>query len=251
MDHWAIRQFSSDTTLQERFFEAFADRGTVMFSIMNVVELSANTGRSADEIRVFLRRIGPHWFANTMDPIRVIERENSRPGDPSAPVSDEFLNDRQFSARLQAGDLTLASAVDLTRAQAGQQVLDAERSAEPRLIQHVLAWRERYDEDPPSLDRKWPVLPLDRLRPMRPIYNGLMRLCITDQFRFTENHVRDLFHAAVPLAYADIVLLDPHWANQARQKLRLGPPFVRVYTRGELDDFLGVLAASPRTRGVR
>ena len=39
LDHWAIRRLSSEPAFNARFTTAFRNRGTVMFSLMNVVEI--------------------------------------------------------------------------------------------------------------------------------------------------------------------------------------------------------------------
>ena len=75
LDHWALRLFSSDPHLRQTFFDAFQKRGTLLFSIMNVAELTANRGLSADDIRSFLADVGPHWAAITVNPSRVVQEE--------------------------------------------------------------------------------------------------------------------------------------------------------------------------------
>ena len=100
LDHWAIRNLASDTALQNDFFAAFKDRGTLMFSIMNVVEIAGNTGQSAAEIRAFLERVGPHWFLNTMDPLNVIAKEQTwKAGDSNPATGEVFFAEPRFAAK--------------------------------------------------------------------------------------------------------------------------------------------------------
>jgi hypothetical protein len=55
LDHWALRRLSENQTLGERFLAAFKNRGTVMFSLMNVVEIARDpVARRAEQIRDFL-----------------------------------------------------------------------------------------------------------------------------------------------------------------------------------------------------
>ncbi len=52
-----------------------------------------------------------------------------------------------------------------------------------------------------------------------------------------ENDAIDFFHAAVPLAYGDFVLLDKHWADLAG-KLKLPLDCVKVYSPKDVEKFL-------------
>src|SRR5207247_2838252 len=49
LDHWALRCLSTDSLRHDRFLGAFRkSKGTLLFSWANVVEVSINTGASAD-----------------------------------------------------------------------------------------------------------------------------------------------------------------------------------------------------------
>src|SRR5262249_19192232 len=62
LDHWAIRRLSEDAALGGRFLAAFRHRGTVMFSLMNVLEIARDfSTQRAAQIRAFLEALGVHW----------------------------------------------------------------------------------------------------------------------------------------------------------------------------------------------
>jgi hypothetical protein len=72
---------------------------------------------------------------------------------------------------------------------------------------------------------------------------------INRRLKITRKHVIDLFHAVVPLAYCDLVLLDKHWetqVNQVRSRLKaagLSVPLASVFSekRNGVDRFLSEL----------
>ena len=50
-------------------------RGTLLFSVMNIAELSANRGASADDNRSFLEEVGSPLGAITVNPSKVVAEE--------------------------------------------------------------------------------------------------------------------------------------------------------------------------------
>lgn len=252
LDHWAMRFFADDTAPRTRFLEALKTKGTVLISIMNIVEIAGNTGQSAADLRTFLDAIGPHWFPISVNARLVAEREDSyKAGDNPPVLGDAIVLDNDFRQHLEAGNVSLAGLVDLTRGKNGTELIDTARKDENVVIDGVKCWRDKYDTNEKILDEKWPTMKFDAAKPMRSIYNHIMRLCITDSFTFNDNHVRDLLHATVPTAYADVVLLDPHWAEQVskvRRQLGLPEDRPRVYTKATMADFLAEFARRCRTR---
>ena len=114
--------------------------------------------------------------------------------------------------------------------------------------------RADHAANPKYLDGKWPDLPWDAVKYMRPIYNAFLRLTVKDSFKFTDNHARDLFHAIASIGCAHITLLDTHWAVQARKvekQFKSPPGFAKVYDPSELQQFLADLPAWPKTRGIQ
>ena len=58
LDHWAIRRLSEDAALGGRFLTAFGHRGTVMFSLMNVLEIARDLSvQRAAQIHAFLEAL--------------------------------------------------------------------------------------------------------------------------------------------------------------------------------------------------
>lgn len=250
LDHWAVRRLSENPLLGDRFLGAFRHRGTMMFSLMNVVEIARDASpQRAQQIRDFLEKLGPYWVPMTIDPLRVIDAEETgaTPGNAHACISSGFLRDPHFARRLTRGPVSLAHVVDLTRGPDGDELKQATDLDTARLRQNIQEWRDAYAKDPRELDGKYPLLKLDRAKPMRSIYYGLVRYSIVDTFAFNDNHARDLLHAIAAVRCAEMVTLDGHWAAQVR-KLKLPRNFVQVYTESELDELLTDLEATPAMR---
>jgi hypothetical protein len=76
LDHWAIREISSAPTLRNHFLETFRTRGTLMFSVVNVLEMAKNSGDSYTRIRELLDAVEPCWLLSDPDPKTVQNREN-------------------------------------------------------------------------------------------------------------------------------------------------------------------------------
>jgi hypothetical protein len=252
MDMWALDLFSKDPALKKRFLDLFKDRGTLLISVMLAMEIGSHTGAERPELRGFLDAIGPHWAPMTIDPFAVIKAQES-PGSTPGCVSTALINDAKFSKRLRSGNLSLGSVVDLTRGQDGV-LLKAETDQGTKvMVDGVAHHREEYGKDPGYLDRRWRLLPYEADKYMRPIYNAFQRLCVTDGFSFSDSHARDLFHSVASVGCAHITLLDSHWAEQARKVLRMiGAPatFVKIYPKGEVEQFLDDFANYSPSRGT-
>jgi hypothetical protein len=248
LDHWALRLFASEPGRRAHFLEAFRTRGTLMISVMNADEIARTTlDETAGELRSLMDGIGPHWLPMTVDPMRIIDAEmgNTTGNNPCA--SEAFLLAPKFAGRLLEGEISLVHVVDVTRGDDGRIDVEATNALTAKLRGHIGDWRTAYRENTAELDRKFPKLPFDPVRPMRSIYNGLVRLSITGGFIFNDNHARDLFHTVTSIRCSDLVLLDGHWAEQVR-KLRLPNDFVKVYTKADVDAFLADFEAWPATR---
>src|SRR5689334_11094601 len=78
LDHCAVRGISSDPVKSARLKSIFENRGTLMFSIVNMLEMARNSGRSYELIRQLLDGLGPYWVPSDVDPGRVDYREKHR-----------------------------------------------------------------------------------------------------------------------------------------------------------------------------
>jgi len=92
---------------------------------MNVVEIARDPEPvRAGQIRRLLDGVGRYWVPMTIDPLRVIDFEESGGTKDGAHgcISLGFLTDAKFLARIAHGSPTLGHVVDLTRGAAGTEL---------------------------------------------------------------------------------------------------------------------------------
>ena len=93
LDHWAFRRLGENTYERSHFLKTFEKQGTVMFSLMNALEMTNNTGRSYDQVTSFLDDLGPHWLLTEVDP-ETCEQAEAR----GLPQPNCFLTDQRIAA---------------------------------------------------------------------------------------------------------------------------------------------------------
>jgi hypothetical protein len=253
LDTWALDLFSSNDALRIQFVDRFAERGTLAISLMNVAEIGAHGAATRPALRSFLEAIDVRWLPLTIDPFKVMTAQETHDEPCSGCLSAGFLTDHDFSSALRTGNLTLVHIVDLTRGDPGGALKAVSDGWTGKLCQEINNWRSAYDVDPKTLDSAWPALPFNEKAPMRPIYNAFLRLCVKDRFPFNHNHGRDLYHAIASVGCVQMTLLDGHWAGQARKVQKLiGMPqdFVKIYSPGDVPQFLADFASLPPSRGL-
>jgi hypothetical protein len=201
----------------------------------NSLDILGNTGKSLDEIGQFLHGIGEQWFPIEFNPIKVIEREKLPPSRNSPCFAQSFLEN--YIPYIYEGPLNLVTLVDLISDNEMRDSLsESLESMKRNLIAHLNGAREHRH----SNGRMPSAISYHPHYAATFVYNRLLSLVIRDNFKINGNHVLDLSHAAVSLAYADFVLLDKHWANLAG-RLRLPAGSVQVYSQPQIERFLVAL----------
>jgi hypothetical protein len=224
LDHWAIREISSSPEYRAHFLETFRTRGTLMFSVMNMLEMARNTGESYARIRDLLDAVDRYWVLSDPDPRTAHERERRGilPPEtfhvPVAIFAGIYKNLPEGTLHLGAALESLQDEVFRDRARAM-----LERPSELRRL--LLKARKRYERGEIWQGSSFPTGSPQWISDM------LTRCLIEGGKRIEENDVVDLLHAAIPLRYAAIVLLDKAWADFAR-KLRLAD--VQIFAKPQL-----------------
>jgi hypothetical protein len=262
LDHWALRKISADRTLTERLTAALkSQHGTLALSWLNLSEFRKVTReeqvRNADSL---FEAIQPQVFFLEVDFGVVIRREDELlAGGPLAPPHGdaEFLRASITSAR----DLFMQVVQDRQRAQRFDALTDAIADRISVLRSNFATRQRGKDRDSfikSALLEFQPVIihPLSGLPIQRGtrflLYEFLRALLIDTKTKLTRNYVTDLFHAVVPVAYCDFVLLDSHWKTKVGQvstslnKAGLSIPIARVFSgkANEIHRFLCVLESS-------
>jgi hypothetical protein len=262
LDHWALRKISADQTLMDRLTAALkSQNGTLALSWLNLSEFRRVTReeqvRNADNL---LEAIQPQVFLLEVDFAVVISREDKllAGGPPAPPHGDaDFLREFITSAR----GLFMQVAQDRRRAQRFDELTDA-IADRINVLRSKLATRQARKaresfiksallEFRPSITHSLSGLQIQRGTRFL-LYELLRALLIDTKTKITRNYVTDLFHAVVPVAYCDFVLLDSHWKTKVGQvykslnKAGLSIPIAKVFSgkANEIHRFLCVLESS-------
>src|SRR5260370_41999115 len=93
LDNWAIIELAKhDPSRRQRFIDSLSTGGAdLLFSVTNAAELTGPQGKSRDAVRVFLEKIGPHWFPVVLNSMDAIQREVDGAAPAKSCVAEEFL----------------------------------------------------------------------------------------------------------------------------------------------------------------
>jgi len=206
LDHCAVRGISKDPAMAARLKSIFETRGTLMFSVVNILEMAANTGQSYDLIRNMLDGLGPYWVPSDVDPGRVDQMAKRGAVMPKSFFPPLKVFGHIFRA-FPKGTFSLGTALDSihdddfrTRA---PEVLN--RSGFFKFLCDARAHCLAGGVFPPSTAQE---------HSLEWIQHNLSRLLITDSKKI-KNDATDLLHAVVPLRYATVLVFDKAWARYA------------------------------------
>jgi hypothetical protein len=223
LDHWAIRLFSDDRTLQDRLVTALLQkRGTLLVSNFSMAELGAPSDpRHVIDAEHFLERCIPHLFLTDfrLDDVLARERNESSNATRFWPTAD-LAQLKLFGERSHAADRSFTMNGFAQLAYQNRTGINALMSDMARKMKEAV---EKARTDPEYV-RKARDAPLKDSRPRTLLIIGeLLRGFILDSnASITENDAVDLVHAAMPLNCCDYVLLDGPWAERVeKMKLRL------------------------------
>ncbi len=240
LDHCALRTISEDSAFTARLTRDLESLGgTLALSWANLAEFAKVTDQEqARKAEKLIDANLPRIFLLEADPFVVIDRENSllAGGPPLSPHGDkEFL--RVF-VTLKPTSLALFSARDLFDVTQDPALIQLNERLADTIVSCVETLRR---EDKPIPETTNPIQ-----RGTRYILRELMRPLLKDKQRVvTRNDAFDFYHAVVPVAYCDFVLLDKSWetyVDQARLSLNgsgASVPIARVFSlkKGGLDRF--------------
>jgi hypothetical protein len=222
LDHWALLEISANQTLADRLTAALKARnGTLALSWLNLAEFTSITmEEQVHNAESLLEAILPQVFLLDTDLCTVINREDRLCVRPHR--DDDFL---KTLIGLKPTSLNVLTARGLFKAVQGRS--DARNFALIEALRSALAARQEQaalDSFIKNLEREFrPVL---RHLPSSPqpekgtllILCELVRSLSEDKrTKITRNYVDDLFHAVVPVAYCDFVLLDKYWEDRVER----------------------------------
>jgi hypothetical protein len=214
LDHWAIRRFSSDATLGNRFLSAIkASGGSLVISHVNLAEITGPTDpEHAGEIATFLEAVLPNIYFAMFDVEKAIDQEKV-PRDISirlraAPDIDLLLE----VARQRPDDFqpfTIAGVIKVVtehRDKLNATWTDSNRE----LADHIN--NVRYNAETVKQVQNFKGHP--RHVPTLAVMQELLRPVFLDKrLAIGSNDAGDIHHAITSITYCDYVLLDGKWED--------------------------------------
>lgn len=262
LDHWAIRRFSSDSTLGGRFIAALkASGGSLVISHANLAELTGPTDvKQIDQVADFLESVLPNIFFALFNVEPAIQLENL-PRDLSVrlmlPPDIDLLKE---VGRQRPDDFQRFSIRNTVRIIAANR---EELGATWRTSNQNLADRINQVRQDSTFVRKARVFTSHPIGvPTLAVFQELLRPIYLDPtMAIKPSDGGDMQHAVLSISYCDFVLLDGKWEHfhtQMKQRfadLKISIPTAKVFSdrRNGVDRFISALETatpgipSPRT----
>lgn len=221
LDHWALRQFSSDPGLADRFVNSLvAADGMLEISFLNILEFAevTDTDQVAAAERLLDRLTPGHIGFIDGIPKTVIENEDRflrrerELRDPHVDyrLLEVFAGHKRHSLNPLSFEGFLAN--QLPQMQAMSRTFMAE--LEPTLN---AARKKAEIPEFAKILRKTPKGHPEVQYLTRYINIEALRCVVREGIQMTSNQWRDLFHMIVPMAYCKLVILDKTWASVGQQ----------------------------------
>jgi hypothetical protein len=221
LDHWAIRLFSDDLSLQDRFVGTLlAKKGTLLLSNISLAEFSdLSDPRHCYQTEKFFERLLPNIYFTDLAFDKILWSEEREPDNVKRfwpPADLTQLKIFVEHASRQAPYLTMKGFVALAHLHR-DEISESTRSLKKLLVGGLSASRR----DPKYVASARNIAPSNKRPRTLLIFGELMRtFTLDDNAKMSENDSIDLLHAAMPVNCCDYVLLDSAWAERV-QKMKL------------------------------
>jgi hypothetical protein len=249
-DHWAIRVFSDDLNIQDRFVQALMSKGgTFLLSNLSLAEFARATDtRHCRDAEAFIERLLPNVFFTDFALDKVLEQEqtesnNQRRFWPSADLPTlKFFCERAQDTPL---GFTMHGLISVTH-EYGTKLVETTNRAASEIVERVKSIRL----DPTYVTKARNALPDDKRPRTKVILGELLRGYVLDcKAPISKNDAIDLLHASMSVNCCDYVLLDGPWAERVEKmrrrivKVRNGMIIAKCFSsRGNgVEDFLADL----------
>lgn len=252
LDHWAIRLFSDNLHLQDRFVSLLMSKGgTLLLSSFSFVEFAAASDpKHCYDTEAFIERLLPNIYLTDFALDKVLERENGEINNLKRfwPPAD-LPQLKFFVERTQPGSsgLTMRGFISLSHEYRTQLTQSIEE-----LIRMVGDGLNSARSDASYVAKTRKVCPSDERPRTLLILGELLRGFNLDPgAKISRNDIIDLFHAAMPLNCCDYILLDGPWAERVEKmkhrisKTPMKMPVAKCFSRRDngIESFLADLAA--------
>jgi hypothetical protein len=227
LDNWALGDFAEHAALRERLLRVLA-RGTLLLSMLNLLETARASRRTTKTIASFLDAVGPHWAPVALSTRYVEEREEAGAEFP--------WRDEKNMPVLLAAPRVFWNPGNLVRRLQEPWAKDAVRKWEEQEVADIAAilgaGREGHRAGTLKLDRTSDVpAKLDTRAVMASVTQRMVRKDV----KLERHNIEDFFHTCVPVAHADAVFLDGKTKRALLE--RMDTP-ARVFSASEVEDAL-------------
>lgn len=218
LDHWAVRLFSEELDLQDRFVRSLrAKAGTILLSNITFAEFAdLSDARHCEQAEAFLERLLPNVYFTDFAFDKLLQREELEPSNAKRfwpPADLPQLKLFVERASMLSSGLTMRGFVALAH-ETRDQISESSRGLKRLLVEGFSAARN----DPEYVSKARRVAPSDKRPRTLLILGELMRSFNLDgNAPISENDVVDLLHAAMPVNCCDFVLLDGPWAERVEK----------------------------------
>lgn len=228
LDQCALYELAKDNENGARFRRAFASRGDLLLSSINMFELGQLQGQSLERAKRFLDEvIGHAWTPIEFDSIDVIKRELAGQTSPSPYISPSLVDLTCATPGLP----TLSKLLEAARHSSADKA--ARDSARLELGRQIEALRKSLNPKPSPL-RMYSIPNCKTLSVALSLFHMILQQGRgPSSFQWALNDAEDFTHSIVGLAHADVVVLDGKWANRVRSLSQ-----AKVFSCGEIPAFI-------------
>lgn len=218
LDHWAVAKIASNSDCRDRFIEALhKSNGTLLFSSLNIIELGRHINAQPN-VKMLLDGVGTNWCFIDVNAPAVIEREEKWASGQMPPCFNE-TGLRSYYPYIHDEPLTLSKIVEIVTGQ--KDYYDNIYSRLDENVDQMTHIQEAIKRKDPKINQNaYKPGGYNPQQPTKYVYYSLMRGILWSTLKLTRNHIADLQHATAALAYADFILLDGHWHQQALDLLK-------------------------------
>lgn len=222
----------------ERLQTRISRGGTVVFMRPTLAELAGLTeGPTLDAVAALLDGLGAHFAFADHDPWRAARREAARALEPQdAALDEEALRELHTVTRFPRGTIDASWLLRVVRDARARWIDEKRVAAAENLPALTRASSMPRQGRPPHVLTPGSAIERCRVELLQRVHVAMPE--------FDENDNMDLFHAMVPLAICDFLLLDKHWAGLAAQ-VPAPPRRAQVFSgkKGQIPAFLDALEA--------
>jgi hypothetical protein len=233
LDHWALRLLADDGVYREPFLAGLRKRGTLAVSMLNSLEIADHTaGTSVVNIQRLLADAGKNVCILDIYPHGVIERAVQR-GESEESAAIDLEMTKLYAATFGGPQrpLTLDRFVHWSR-QRNEETRALLKQMKTEFGDLLLRGQQRHRSTGRTL----------RVHEPTSVIAACMAELGNARFRHPKpvppNDAPDYFHAIVPMAICDFVLVDGMWRDLSEQVER-PPRRASIYSRNTMGEFLG------------